>query len=290
MELNQKKWPDYLRIGKNCIQRRAYSGELSTPVGEYDMHKAGFSELRGDYDISRSAYFCHVIFFTVGGAGILETPSGSVPMREGSLMIVPAGCPARYHIAGKTWRILWFDIMDTERWSFIRTLKPCVRTYGGEFKYIDFTMRSLHRELQGRALRSGEMAATLAEQLVIYLERELKFGKSSKDDEMLEKLNILFRKVENRLQFGWTVAKLANEANVSSSHFHLLCRKYLKRNPLSYVTWLRMQRASELLLQTRASVSDISYSVGYGSPLNFSTAFRRSMKMCPREFREVNRG
>ena len=53
--------------------------------------------------------------------------------------------------------------------------------------------------------------------------------------------------------------------------------------------WLREQRmhlARQLLAQTESSIADISAHCGYGSPANFSTAFRERFDCTPRDFRQ----
>lgn len=48
---------------------------------------------------------------------------------------------------------------------------------------------------------------------------------------------------------------------------------------------IRLQRAKELLAETRASITDISNLLGYSAPANFARAFRRSSGTTPQHFR-----
>jgi AraC-like DNA-binding protein len=50
-------------------------------------------------------------------------------------------------------------------------------------------------------------------------------------------------------------------------------------------TTIRFDRASRLLSQSTESISQIAYRLGYSSPTSFHTAFRKSAKRGPREFR-----
>jgi transcriptional regulator GlxA family with amidase domain len=49
---------------------------------------------------------------------------------------------------------------------------------------------------------------------------------------------------------------------------------------------LRVQRACRLLLQTRMSVADICFEVGYSNLSNFNRHFRYEMNLTPSEYRQ----
>jgi len=234
-ELNKFRsgsWPDYLSLGKHCIQRHVGPSRVdASPLEHLDIEGAGVSDLAGTYDISRSDFFCHVVFFTLSGSGRLQTPDQEISMRRGDLMIVPSGCQARYFINGREWQIVWFDIRDTERWHQLRNKKVTVRKAGSELPLLRQTMDNLYREVHGNQIRSPELASLLAQQIGIYLERELTPRQSTSDEAVIEQLNRLFRTVDNRLQFNWTVSNMAKEINVSPPHLYLLCRKYLGSTP-----------------------------------------------------------
>jgi two-component system, response regulator YesN len=79
--------------------------------------------------------------------------------------------------------------------------------------------------------------------------------------------------------------KVANLANLSSSHFSVV---FSKENGLTfkeYLTDIRMNRAKELLRMTALKSADIAYQVGYNDPHYFSTAFKKHTGLTPTEFR-----
>ena len=59
--------------------------------------------------------------------------------------------------------------------------------------------------------------------------------------------------------------------------------------PYSYLRAYRMERAAEMLLQGKLSVSDIAATVGYGSPSKFTAAFRALMGVTPSVYRRAAR-
>ena len=56
--------------------------------------------------------------------------------------------------------------------------------------------------------------------------------------------------------------------------------------PSEYLFLLRMEKAKEMLTETRLSVKDIGLAVGYYDASGFISRFRRYMSMTPVQYRE----
>jgi AraC-like DNA-binding protein len=56
-----------------------------------------------------------------------------------------------------------------------------------------------------------------------------------------------------------------------------------------YLQRLRVQKAEELLRQTRKSITDVALSVSFNSSQYFSTVFRRYTGQTPAAFRQNNK-
>jgi AraC-like DNA-binding protein len=91
-----------------------------------------------------------------------------------------------------------------------------------------------------------------------------------------------------RLAERWTTEKLAREAGLSRSAFaaHFTC--LMGEPPMHYLARRRMQFASQRLKETRASVAQIAFDVGYDSEAAFNRAFKREFAMPPAAWRRYN--
>ncbi|WP_240482582.1 helix-turn-helix transcriptional regulator [Microbacterium arborescens] len=78
----------------------------------------------------------------------------------------------------------------------------------------------------------------------------------------------------------WTIDQLASLSAMSRTVFAARFRRAYGRSPASYVTEIRMQHAKDML-ESGASVSETSRTLGYGSDEGFSRAFRRHTGMPP---------
>jgi AraC-like DNA-binding protein len=292
MSIRSGNWPDYIILGEGCVQHHVGPRHRpGSPLAGHDVEAAGLSDLTGKYAISRSRFACHVVFFSLAGEGLVETPDGAWPLPAGTMMKVPGGCPARYRLVGPHWRILWFDLRDTEEWAWLRSSQVEVRAHGEEVAELTRTVAALHREMGENRPQAAALANLLAGQAVILLARELRqaTGADAREDAGT-RLRALFHRVEARLQAPWRVESLAAELGISPPTLHLWCRRHLGCGPMARVAALRLAQAKVLLAHSLAPVGDIAASVGYDNALNFSTAFRRQAGCAPREYRRQARG
>ena len=78
-----------------------------------------------------------------------------------------------------------------------------------------------------------------------------------------------------RVAEPWTSEALARELNMSRSAFAERFTAVMGLPPMRYLTGWRMQLARRMLLETRRSVAQIAFAVGYESEAAFTRAFRR---------------
>ena len=83
----------------------------------------------------------------------------------------------------------------------------------------------------------------------------------------------------------WTVASLAERANMSRSAFSAVFTKVLGVPPLQYLREHRMQTACRLLHDPTLGLKEVSSRVGYDSVSAFSAAFKRYSGSAPGDFR-----
>ncbi len=85
----------------------------------------------------------------------------------------------------------------------------------------------------------------------------------------------------------WTVSSLAAVAGVSRAGLARRFHQLVGEPPLTYLTTWRMALAADLLLESDATVGSIAERAGYSSPFTFSTAFKRTYGVSPREYRRT---
>jgi AraC-like DNA-binding protein len=95
----------------------------------------------------------------------------------------------------------------------------------------------------------------------------------------------------HRLQFELeppaSVAHLAQEAGLSTSHFITQFSALFGETPLQCRTRARLDRAREMLLATDEPATQIGLALGFDNPGSFSRLFSRRFGMPPRAYRRT---
>jgi AraC-like DNA-binding protein len=79
---------------------------------------------------------------------------------------------------------------------------------------------------------------------------------------------------------------LASQAGLSRFHFSRAFKKTFGVPPCHYLMQLRIRKATELLRDTRRSITDVALDLGFATSAEFARAFRHAMNCTPREFRQ----
>ena len=96
----------------------------------------------------------------------------------------------------------------------------------------------------------------------------------------------LWEAVVRELATGWKLDSLAARCGVSAEHLRRICRRELGRTPMEHLTYMRIQRAKELLENSDGKLETIAAQVGYRSGTVFARAFVRCVGLTPTQFRE----
>ena len=107
---------------------------------------------------------------------------------------------------------------------------------------------------------------------------------TSMDDAFLQKVKAV---VELHIgDEGFSVEDLGNEVGMSRSQIHRKLTALTGMSATDFVRYLRLHRAKDLLKQNAATVAEIAYSVGFGSPAHFTKCFHDQFGMTPTEVRQ----
>jgi AraC-like DNA-binding protein len=81
------------------------------------------------------------------------------------------------------------------------------------------------------------------------------------------------------------IARLAQVAHISPSHFFVLFKRWTGFSPMEYFIRLRMQRAAQLLVASALSVKEAAAALGYEDPFYFSRVFKSVHALAPTDYR-----
>lgn len=93
--------------------------------------------------------------------------------------------------------------------------------------------------------------------------------------------------VQDNMSEPLTVSDLAERVSLSPSAFSHLFREVTGKSPYQFVKEMRLNRARDLLIEGRLSVTQVSKAVGYASASHFINEFRARFGATPRAYSDL---
>ena len=82
---------------------------------------------------------------------------------------------------------------------------------------------------------------------------------------------------------SFSIEELVSEAGMSRSQVHRKLRALTGIPPSAYVRKIRLLKAKEMIKNGDGNISEISYSVGFSSPVYFSKCFKEEFGYPPKD-------
>lgn len=224
------------------------------------------------------------------GAGVFETNSTVLQCRAGDAILIPPGVWHRYRPDGATgWREHWV-CANGEFLHRLRSKKCFIGETIVRRGAAKANVLAAHRRLWDRVrqVNPHNNLALAAEALGIFglvlQERGTRAGFASLTGDLV---------ADAAREYIWynshrplTVDLIARQIGVSR---RTLERRYARANGVTVVHELitrRVERARQLLAETRMSVKEISYAVGFGGSRRLIRNFAKTVGETPAAFRE----
>lgn len=211
----------------------------------------------------------------MSGEGKLSTNNEEFRLTANTLAILPSKQSFEVSLVAENWNIFWLNLADTKRWQHV-AIENAIILQNQKLEPLHFALELLYSE-PSATLREGTIPI-----IAHYINTTLR---SENQNEAADRLNNLFRDIERRLQFDWTIDAMCAQLHYSAPHLHRLCQTVYGKSPIQKLIQLRMDRAKSLLLNTRWPVQHIASYVGYSNVFNFSKSFKKNVGVSPTQYR-----
>lgn len=94
------------------------------------------------------------------------------------------------------------------------------------------------------------------------------------------------QQIHTNPHIAWTLERMADEVGMSRAAFARRFKELVGQPMFEYLTRLRVQRAKELLRETKLPVYEVASRVGYESDLAFTKTFKKHAGTTPTRFRK----
>ena len=90
--------------------------------------------------------------------------------------------------------------------------------------------------------------------------------------------------INDNITTDLSLEKIAAEMNFTPTYFHKLFKSSTGKNLREYIEEQRIKKSINLMISTDMTLTQIAYECGFSSQSYFSYAFKRKMKLSPREY------
>lgn len=128
---------------------------------------------------------------------------------------------------------------------------------------------------------SDEDLLHVSNEMQLFISRVLT---KTKPDSFIHKVNAY---IEQHLSESISLEDLANLCEMSLANFRLKFTKLAKVSPGRYIIHKRIEKAQDMLLNSKDSVADISRQLAYADVSDFSRQFKKFVGLTPLEYRSL---
>lgn len=230
--------------------------------------------------------------FIIKGAAIFQeekSPAKTYP--PGTLIVLPPDIPYRWNMKEK---VLMFQISH-ESFSF-KDHKELASLFGYGTRHLTAVELGLEKaasfrkrtdEITGKASRFADVALSIhvLELFSCALSCCNPKENSSRNHPAMEKA---FSYIKANLDKEIPLTELARHSGLGVSRLSQLFRESLGISPMQYTAKAKSEKATELLLTTNLSITEIAEQMGFASINYFSRFFRKQTGHSPQETRNRN--
>ncbi|MEP4079434.1 AraC family transcriptional regulator [Haloferula sp.] len=267
--------------GSHVDERDWLADQAYCPIlAQHHIAHVGVMRAESPFEVTRHNQSGTFMLSCFAGSGLVLVDGSWHRIQAGEACLLPPFVMNSLRCEESTpWHFSWVRYLES------REVNPVVSAHSplsGKFAPAPMqrAIQGLHAETQ--STNSPAMMQLWVDLLQSYVSR---FAQPYQSDSRLYKV---WSAVEQNPGKAWTLVELAAISSVSEEHLRRLCRKELGRSPIQQVTFLRMQKASQLLASGDDKIEVIAREVGYQNPFTFSTAFKKWVGWRPSEHRSLS--
>jgi AraC-like DNA-binding protein len=236
----------------------------------------------------------HILMYCTHGEGWIIIAQKRITVRANQYFILPKNVPHTYGSSkNNPWSIYWVHFGGSLAQYFIDKENEAQNISPSEISRIEERILLFEEMMQnldmGYSIENINYANICLWHFLAsfrYLSQFRQVRKNQERDLIDNSIFYMREKLSEKL----TLENLAQQAQLSTSHYSMLFKQKTGRSPLDYFIQLKIQNACRLLDHTHLNIKEIAQRIGYDDPYYFSRIFRKVMNLSPRDYRKNLKG
>ncbi|WP_303921196.1 AraC family transcriptional regulator [Draconibacterium sediminis] len=234
----------------------------------------------------------HILIYCIDGSGSIEMMHEEFQLKPNSFFIIEAGEAHKYWSSDSSpWSIYWLHFGGKRSHQFKAFFNRVLHIKQSSRSRIDDRLQLFNEILT--ALESGfsieninyaNMCLNSLLASFFYIET-FRLVKGYHNPNKVDQSIVFMQKHINKFL---TIKDLADNIQLSESHFSKIFRNKTGSSPLDYFINLKMQEAVRLLINQSLKIKEVAFLLGYKDPYYFTRIFTKHMGYSPGTFLKTN--
>jgi AraC-like DNA-binding protein len=258
---------------------------------ELDMCHCGMEDCAPGHAYGPAVRDHFLIHYIRDGKGIFRVGETQYRLAKGDGFLICPGIVTYYQADRETpWRYSWVGFHGSLAEAYLKD--ACLDAANPVFHYRQdgFLTDCIREMIASRAMARGR-EAYLKGQLYLFLAKVMETAAVGTPEHFeCSKQEFYIRNAVEYIRMNYsrkiTVNQIARYIGLDRSYLCALFKAALGVGPQEYLIRYKVDRACELMRNSALSLGDISRSVGYDDPLQFSKVFRRVKGQAARDYRK----
>ena len=228
----------------------------------------------------------YYLIYLVSGKIKFYIDGGEISVSPGSLLVYPPNKPYKYSCdaSGENVQFFWVHFTGSEALSTLEKYKislfPTIHTISVN-NHIDARFKGLFDAFAiNDCYRDDDLSAHLS-RLLIEIGRVLSVKGTG-----IGRLHKSVRYINEHFSEQIKITDLAEMENMCMTTYNLHFKKYVGTPPTKYIIKLRVQLATELLLNSELTIGEIASRCGYNDYNLFTKVFKSEIGSAPTKYRK----
>ena len=287
-----EKYKDFSQIRKQEINEFhglenevSFAPQKAVEIRPLRISKFGITYPNKDYFIKREPAPCFIIEYVVAGHGYLEINGEKHKLNPGDAYIIHPGDFCTYYADKddpykKYWINFGFEFFFTE---MLKAYKINDRVFrgmdlSGFFDEI-FKLEEKYLSNDEMCIPASKLLFGVMMDIALYKENDVS---AANRDLAYNVRKLLLKSVSTRITIDDVAKKFYRSKNDITRQF----KKKYNITPHSYLLNLRIDRAKNLLTNSKKSMAEIANYLCFSSEFHFSNTFKKMVGISPSEFRK----
>ncbi|AHM64302.1 helix-turn-helix domain-containing protein [Paenibacillus polymyxa] len=253
-----------------------------------------FSHARHHFRERTNGCDSHIFIYCASGKGWIRTKDNqTIVLKERSFAYIPRDMPHAYGADDEDpWTIYWFHLKGDQMDDFMDLFEP-FKMYISLAASDEIKLLELFHQCCALLLNKSYSMIHLVQvsQTIRYLLSFVVSVAARKEDSTYQShVDKAIRYMGEQLESTVSLDELSQHVQVSKQHLNLIFKQSTGYSPVDYYLRMKIQRASQLLDLTNASIKEISIQLGFRDPYYFSRLFKKIMGCSPLAYRNNLKG